>query len=212
MTDVPGGHRFVILHGWENRRPAGHWQHWLAGRLAELGHEVAYPQLPDPDDPELAVWLERLRALLAKPSGARQVTVVCHSLACALWLHAVARGQVAAPVSRVLLVAPPSAGFLRQHPQVAAFAPPPLTAGQLAGAAGRTRIVCGDDDPCCPEGAPAEFAAPLGLPADVVAGGGHLNTASGYGPWPGVLDWCLAAAGDDPLRGLDQAEGGGART
>ncbi|SHM11037.1 RBBP9/YdeN family alpha/beta hydrolase [Actinacidiphila paucisporea] len=211
MTDVPSGHRFVILHGWENHRPAGHWQHWLAGRLTGLGHEVAYPQLPDPDDPGLAEWLGELRTLLAEPAG-RQVTVVCHSLACALWLHAVARGEVAVPVARALLVAPPSAGFLRQYPQVAAFAPPPLTAGQVAGAAGRTRVVCGDDDPCCPEGALAEFAVPLGLPADVVTGGGHLTVASGYGPWPGVLDWCLAPEGEGPVRGLDPAGGAGART
>ncbi|MFG1810889.1 RBBP9/YdeN family alpha/beta hydrolase [Streptomyces sp. NPDC049040] len=198
MTDVPGGHRFVILHGWQNRRPPGHWQHWLAARLAELGHEVAYPQLPDPDEPDLAVWLAALRALLAGPR--RWHTVVCHSLACALWLHAVAREDTALAVERVLLVAPPSAGFLRQHPQVAAFAPPALAPGRAA-AAGRTRIVCGDDDPCCPEGAATEFGVPLGLPVDIVAGGGHLTPDSGYGPWPSVLDWCLDPSGGAPLRG-----------
>lgn len=205
MTEVPGGHRFVILHGWQNRRPAGHWQHWLAGQLAARGHEVAYPQLPDPDEPDLAVWLAELRGLLAVP---RRHTVVCHSLACALWLHAAARGEAPVPVERVLLVAPPSGGFLRQQPQVAAFAPPPVTRDHLAAAAGRTRIVCGDDDPCCPEGAVPEFAAPLGLPADVVTGGGHLTLDAGYGPWPSVLDWCLAAAGDDPpVRGREADRG-----
>ena len=25
---------FLIVHGWENRRPEGHWQRWLAGALA----------------------------------------------------------------------------------------------------------------------------------------------------------------------------------
>jgi uncharacterized protein len=24
----------------------------------------------------------------------------------------------------------------------------------------------------------------------VVPGGGHLNPASGYGPWPAMRDWC----------------------
>jgi predicted alpha/beta hydrolase family esterase len=200
MTDVPDPRRFVILHGWENHRPPGHWQHWLAGQLTGLGHDVAYPQLPDPDEPELAVWLAELRTLLAGPPGQR-VTVVCHSLACALWLHAVAAGQQAVPVERVLLVAPPSGGFLRQHPQVAAFAPPPLTPVQVAGAAGHTRIVCSPDDPCCPEGATAEFAAPLHLPADVIPAGAHLNPASGYGPWPALLAWCLTPDPDTPITG-----------
>jgi predicted alpha/beta hydrolase family esterase len=202
MTDVPSRQRFVILHGWENHRPPAHWQHWLAGRLTALGHEVDYPQLPEPDDPDLARWRAELRTLLAGPRGQR-VTVVCHSLACALWMHAVARGDVVVPVERALLVAPPSAGFLRQQPPVAAFAPPRLTHGQPAGAAGRTRIVCSDDDPVCPEGAVAEFGVPLGLPADVVTGGGHLNPDAGYGPWPSVLDWCLAPPGDTPVRGRD---------
>ena len=44
---------FLILHGWQNHRPKDHWQHWLADRLGELGHQVTYPQLPDPDDPDL---------------------------------------------------------------------------------------------------------------------------------------------------------------
>jgi predicted alpha/beta hydrolase family esterase len=200
MTDVPNGQRFVILHGWQNHRPAGHWQHWLAGRLTALGHEVAYPQLPAADDPDLGAWLAELRTLLAGPAR-RPVTVVCHSLACALWLHAAARGLPSVPVERVLLVAPPSAGFLRQHPQVAAFAPPQLTPEQPAGAARRGRIVCGDDDPCCPEGGAAEFGTRLGLPADVITGGGHLNPDRGYGPWPSALDWCLSPHSDIPVRG-----------
>ena len=60
MTETPtanDGRAFLILHGWQNHRPAAHWQHWLADRLTDLGHEVAYPQLPEPDDPDLERWL-----------------------------------------------------------------------------------------------------------------------------------------------------------
>jgi predicted alpha/beta hydrolase family esterase len=28
------------------------------------------------------------------------------------------------------------------------------------------------------------------MAATIVEGGGHLNVASGYGPWPQVLAWC----------------------
>jgi predicted alpha/beta hydrolase family esterase len=38
--------RVLIRHGWQNRRPEGH---WLAGRLRDDGHEVRYPQFPEPD-------------------------------------------------------------------------------------------------------------------------------------------------------------------
>ncbi len=42
---------YLLLRGWENRRPAAHWQHWLAGELAIAGAQVLYPQLPEPDEP-----------------------------------------------------------------------------------------------------------------------------------------------------------------
>ncbi|MDX2809738.1 RBBP9/YdeN family alpha/beta hydrolase, partial [Streptomyces scabiei] len=119
MTQTPtadGPRAFLILHGWQNLRPAAHWQHWLADRLTDLGHEVAYPQLPEPDDPDLERWLAELDALLGELAG-RRITVVCHSLACLLWLHAVARDDVlSGPVDRVLLVAPPAPEVALDHP------------------------------------------------------------------------------------------------
>lgn len=198
MSESPADHGFLLLHGWQNHRPAGHWQHWLAERLTDLGHAVDHPQLPDPDHPDLDRWLAELRTRLGALHG-RRITVVCHSLACVLWLHAAARGAVPVPVDRVLLVAPPSAGFLERNPEIAEFTPPPVTAGQLSAAARRTRIAGSDNDPCCPEGAEAAYGTPLGLPADVLAGAGHLGTDAGYGPWPSLLTWCLDPSDETPL-------------
>lgn len=201
MTETPptsteNGRAFLILHGWQNHRPVGHWQYWLADRLADLGHEVVYPQLPEADDPDLERWLAELDALLGELEG-RRVTVVCHSLACLLWLHAVARDDVlSGPVERVLLVSPPSAEVALEHPEIAEFAPPPLTPERLAAAASYTRIVGTDNDPYCPRGAATAYAEPLGLPADVLPGEAHLNPGSGYGPWPSLLDWCLRASSE----------------
>ncbi|MEV5607201.1 alpha/beta hydrolase [Streptomyces sp. NPDC052225] len=187
MSDSTGGRdrqSFLLVHGWQNRRPEGHWQRWLAGELSAR-HDVAYPQFPEPDLPELDVWVRELERWLA--SDAPRV-VVCHSLGCLLWLHAVARGVVGPGVERVLLVAPPSASFVASHPEIAGFAPPPLAVGQVTGA----RIVAGDDDPCCPEGALAAYGRPLGIGTDVVGGAGHLSIDDGYGAWPSVLAWCTA--------------------
>ncbi|MEU5954140.1 alpha/beta hydrolase [Streptomyces sp. NPDC047525] len=183
---------FLILHGWQNHRPEGHWQRWLAGELTARGGRVAYPQLPAPDDPQLETWLGQLHDLLAQEGEAgdgRERVIVCHSLAVLLWLHAVARGGVRA--DRVLLVAPPSSEVLAGYEEVAGFAPPKVTAEQVAAAAGETRLVAADDDPYCPGGAAGEYGLPLGLDTDVVPGGAHLDLDAGYGPWPSVLDWCL---------------------
>ncbi|MFI9587654.1 RBBP9/YdeN family alpha/beta hydrolase [Streptomyces sp. NPDC052236] len=183
---------FLILHGWQNHRPEGHWQHWLAGELTRLGHRVDYPQLPDPDDPDLESWLEELRRrldALAAQGGER--VVVCHSLAVPLWLHAVARGpeSMRIDVDRVLLVAPPSREVLTKYEEVAGFAPPVLPT--LPALPGTVRLVGTDDDPHCAGGAAEHYGRPLALDTDTVPGGAHLDLDAGYGPWPAVLAWCL---------------------
>lgn len=176
---------YLILHGWQNHRPKGHWQHWLTDRLRALGHDVDYPQLPDADDPDLEMWLAELRRRL--DLGGPRV-VVAHSASVLLWLHAVARGLVGdGDVDRVLLVAPPSASVVVGHPEIAEFAPPE---GELT-LPGVTRLVAGDDDPYCPEGAGAVYGDPLGIPTEIIPGAGHLDLDAGYGPWPAVLEWCL---------------------
>ncbi|MFG2356015.1 RBBP9/YdeN family alpha/beta hydrolase [Streptomyces sp. NPDC048521] len=185
---------YLILHGWQNHRPKGHWQHWLADRLTALGHRVGYPQLPDPDAPDLDVWLGELALHLEQMDGSGERVVVAHSASALLWLHAAARGmKQLRHADRVLLVAPPSASFLAGQPVVTAFAPPALDF-TLPGPA---RLVAGDDDPYCPQDAATLFAEPLGIPADILPGAAHLDLDAGYGPWPAVLDWCLT--GTTPL-------------
>ncbi|MFM9445466.1 RBBP9/YdeN family alpha/beta hydrolase [Streptomyces acidiscabies] len=236
---------FLILHGWQNHRPEGHWQHWLAARLTDLGHEVVYPQLPDPDNPELDVWLAEFERHLTAPArdslrpghqptppydltapghqptpnrdltppghqpapaddltpAPRDLTeptpapttptrpriVIAHSLATVTWLHALARNLPGLDaVARTLLVSPVT--VVTDYPEIAGFALPPLTGLTPPSP---TRIVAGDDDPYCPEGAQAAYGDPLGVTAEVLPGAGHLTPDDGYGPWPSVLEWCL---------------------
>jgi uncharacterized protein len=114
--------------------------------------------------------------------------VVCHSLACLLWLHHVAEREP--QVERVLLVSPPSqSSGVRE---IASFFPLPPPAPPPG-----ARLVCSDDDAYCPEGATALYGEPLGIPVDVLPGLGHLNPDAGYALWPSVEVWCLD--GDGPI-------------
>jgi predicted alpha/beta hydrolase family esterase len=178
---------FLILHGWDNFRPPGHWQRELATALQQRGERVVYPQLPDAARPRLDAWREAAdEALREAAAGGARVTVVAHSLGAALWLGARPAGPAQEAVERVLLVAPPSPGFLRQNPEIAEFAE--LTPSRPAA---DTLIVASDDDPCCPEGAAVVHGEPLGIPVVTIPGAGHLTPATGYGEWPSVLEWCL---------------------
>ena len=170
--------RVLILHGLDGSGP-GHWQHWLAGQLRDRGEDVLFPDLPDASDPKLEAWLEALAPLRGSDD-----TVVCHSLACCLWLHHRARGGAAA--RRVLLVAPPCRDDV---PAIADFFPVPVRRGLVPEA----ELWATDNDPYCPPGAASAFADPLGNACEVSEGMGHLNPDVGLGPWPRVLDWLYGA-------------------
>ncbi|MFE6257484.1 RBBP9/YdeN family alpha/beta hydrolase [Agromyces sp. NPDC057865] len=184
----------LILHGWQNRRPDGHWQRWLAGELEATGAIVRYPQLPEPDEPVLDDWL---RALDAELDGTDpdDLTVVAHSLGCLLWLaHAARRaerGEGAPLARRVVLVAPPAPDVVRGIPEIAAFEPTldGATRDALTATAWeRVTIVAGTEDPFCPEGAERTYAIPLDAEYVEVVDGGHLTIDDGYGPFPRVRD------------------------
>jgi predicted alpha/beta hydrolase family esterase len=183
---------FLILHGIANHRPPEHWQHQLADALRERGEHVSYPGLPDPDAPSLEVWRAELERLLAElPAGER--VVVCHSLACLLWIgHAAAVAQ-AGPVDRVALVSPPLAERLPLAG--AAFGLGSLDAGAVRRASRRRPLVlAGSEDPYNPPGAGPTYAEPLGAELVVLEGAGHITPDEGYGAWPAMLDWCDTAS------------------
>lgn len=183
--------RFLLLHGYRNHRPPEHWQSWLADRLRGRGEQVLYPQLPDADGPDPAVWLDALAAEYARFGDGERV-VICHSLSCTLWYLAARAGNLSRPADRLLLVAPASPSALIGL-GLGTFAPENWKVEVLAASvAGTIRLVASDNDPTSPE-APASslYGQPLGLDAETLPGAGHLSADDGYGPWPAALRWCL---------------------
>jgi len=188
MTTATVRPQFLILHGWQNRRPTGHWEHWLADRLIAAGHDVSYPQLPEPDLPVLKDWLAVIEHEITRRPHTEHV-VIAHSLSVVAWLHLVDQGSVHLPVSRALLVAPPSPQFLAATSELREFELPAQFVN-LARASSVTppRIVCSDNDPYCQP--PADTIYQGGLDVDRLDGAGHLDMVAGYGPWWSALRWC----------------------
>ncbi|WP_255820923.1 alpha/beta hydrolase [Agromyces endophyticus] len=102
--------------------------------------------------------------------------------------------------ARVVLVAPPSDGFLEQTPEIAGFiaggtdADDDARAGVAAALAAASLeapiVVQSDADPCSPAGT-TSFADAFELDRVIVPGGGHLTIEDGFGPLPLVLDLVL---------------------
>ena len=185
--------RFLVLHGWQNRRTTEHWQWHLVDRLRTDGEQVLYPQMPSPDEPRLSEWLELLVAEWSQMGGGERV-VLAHSLSCLLWMHAATRRVLHPVADRVLLVAPPSPTKISGIPEVSEFAITPgdeLLVAVAASSRSRVRLVASDRDEYSPDGPAAEiYGRPLALDAEVLPGAGHLSGEDGFGPWPGVHAWC----------------------
>lgn len=183
--------RFLILHGFGNRRPRTHWEWWLTEQLRLRGEVALYPQMPKPEAPVLEQWLELLAAEWEQLGEGERI-VICHSLACALWYQAAARGVFPEPADRVLFVAPAGATVL-SRPEMSAFLPSGWCADVLRPSCrAAIRLVASDADPCCVEGPAAEvYGEPLELDSETLPGAGHITSADGFGPWPKVLEWCL---------------------
>jgi predicted alpha/beta hydrolase family esterase len=195
--------RYLLLHGLGGIGP-DHWLVWLSGELRARGHVARIRKLPTPNAPDFDTWLstmrERLAALgdpAAVPEGEDhgELIVVGHSLGGRLWLHHAQDLQPGLPVAdRVALVAPP-------------LLPPPsdgvesgfydldLDRVDAASVAHHTRVVVSTNDPYWPDGGAIDgFATPLGLPVDVIGDHRHVEPQDGFGPWPGLLAWCLGEA------------------
>ena len=193
--------RVLIIHGWTNKRPVGHWQRRLAAALRAQGHVVSYPQLPNTDDPQLDDWLEVVEAELAQLAEVpgregEELIVVAHSLGCVTWMHVALRKSFAELPSRVLLVAPPERAPISPVPSFLVAEEDAVLGDALRAASKSVLIVGSDADPWQPSGIQAGVAEKVGMTAVVIPGAKHFSTLDGFSQWQGVIDWVNDSSAD----------------
>jgi len=186
--------KVLIIHGWTNRRPVGHWQRSLAATLRDQGHLVSYPQLPNPDQPILDEWLEVLTAELDQfdevaSRASEPLIVLAHSLGCVAWMQLADRGLLKQPADRVLLVAPPEPAPISPVPTFVMDLSDGRAERMIKGSAREVTLVGSDADVWQPSGIQAGVGDMIGLQAVVVHGAKHFSTLDGFTQWQGVIDW-----------------------
>lgn len=186
--------KVLIVHGWTNRRPVGHWQRSLAAALRDQGHLVSYPQLPNPDQPILDEWLEVLTAELDQfdevaSRASEPLIVLAHSLGCVAWMQLADRGLLKQPADRVLLVAPPEPAPISPVPTFVMDLSDGRAERVVKGSAREVTLVGSDADVWQPSGIQAGVGDMIGLQAVVVHGAKHFSTLDGFTQWQGVIDW-----------------------
>ncbi len=183
--------RILIIHGWGNERPVGHWHRLLATQLRQAGHVVAYPQLPDTELPSLEKWLAVLKVELdmLKEAGDGELIVFAHSLGCLTWLHIAQSGVLQEQASRVLLVAAADPELCGEVPSFQLDLYSPEVKAKTHSASLSTLFVGSDSDPWQPRGVAETFSKPLELPFTLIMGAGHFAVEEGWTPWAGVINW-----------------------
>ncbi|WP_439114926.1 RBBP9/YdeN family alpha/beta hydrolase [Hydrogenophaga sp.] len=159
---------------------AKHWQTWLAERLPRAHCLTPLGR----DNLSLGARIADLEAAIARQSA--PVLLVAHSGGCVLVAHWVRQTALAQRVSGALLATPP----IFDRPLPPAY--PPLDALDAAGwlpvprrrlpfpslvAASRNDVL-GEFDAVC------QLARDWGSDVEDLGEVGHLNPASGFGPWP----------------------------
>ena len=148
-----------------------HWQRRWAGKLAT----ARFVEQSDWDHPELSAWTAAIAA--AAHSATRPIVFVAHSLGVASLLHALSALD-GADIRGAFLVAPPcDAGLAPIHCAAfacEAFGPLPFGAD----------LAASRDDAYCPYDRAQAMARQWGATLIDAGLAGHLNVASGHGPWP----------------------------
>ena len=174
----------LIVPGLGNSGP-DHWQSRWQARIATARRiEQADWNNPDPAD-----WTARIAA--AVNASVRPVVLIAHSCGCAAVLRAApyfADGRVRG----VFLVACTDSDDPAADEDVRCFAPMPLE--KLAFPA---MVIASRDDPYVSFERAEAICAALGARLADAGAAGHINAASGHGPWPEGL---VSLAGF--LRGL----------
>ncbi|UIJ70413.1 alpha/beta hydrolase [Aurantimonas sp. HBX-1] len=159
-----------------NGSPPGHWQfHWAEGdERAEMIEQENWSK------PLFTDWLHALEARIV--GSAPGVILVAHSLGCSL-VAALASRPAASHVGGALLVAPADARALSErYPTVGAFA------AAADGALPFTSLlVASRNDPFMSFEQAERQAANWGSTLYDLGEAGHINIASGFGPWPDAM-------------------------
>ena len=167
--------RLVIVPGLHGSG-AEHWQSWLHGQIAgAVRVEQEFWSVPDVER-----WADRI-AETVDALGSGPHVIVAHSFGCLAALHATAR-YPGLGVAQMLLVAPAEPtrfNLANALPQA------PL--------ATRTCVVASDNDPWMSATNAHAWAQRWGSDWINLGNAGHINTESGYGPFPLAREWAAGA-------------------
>ncbi len=161
----------LIVPGLGNSGPT-HWQR----RWGERFRTARFVEQDDWDNPTLDDWVSRIEREIIMAT--RPVVLVAHSLGVSAVVHT-ARRLKDTKVRGGFLVAPPDLEGPAVPQETRPFVSVPEDPLPFP-----SMVVASTTDPFCSVERAAEFAMSWGSDFHVAGDAGHINVASGHGPWP----------------------------
>jgi len=177
--------RVIVAHGWEGTPEEG-WFPWIKKELEANGFDVFIPQLPDPENPRIQKWVQKLAETVG--SSDEDTYLVGHSMGC----QTIARYLEQLPDDVVVGGAVFVAGFfkrltgLRDDADVQEtdrhWLEAPIDLKKVKTHLKKSIAIFSDDDPFVPQENQDDFKELLGSKIIVEHQGGHFS---------GGLDKCF---------------------
>lgn len=176
----------LIVPGWTGSGPE-HWQSRWERRLSTARRV----EQRDWDTPRLDDWVARI--VEEVEASTRPPVIIAHG--CGIISTVAAAPRIGERLAGAFLVAPADLEGRDLWPATdGGFAP--VSMARLPFPA---KLIGSSTDPYCSAGRARELGSAWGADVSILAGAGHIDTASGHGPWPeGLLTFGLF------LKRLDQ--------
>ena len=95
--------RAFLIHGWDGN-PKNAWFPWAKKELEKKDFEVLVPAMPDPEEPEIKSWVDKLAKTVGNIDG--DTYLIGHSIGCQTILRYLEKLSENEKVKAVILVAP----------------------------------------------------------------------------------------------------------
>jgi uncharacterized protein len=170
---IESGGSVLIIPGLGDSGP----QHWQT--LWEASHpEYCRVRQTEWERPRCSDWVSNLGAAISAANP--PVVLVAHSMGCIAAVHwAATTGNASKQVAAALLVSPPDVEAEMIPVGPSGFAPCPQSRLPF-----KSIVVASTNDPFATLERARTFAAAWGSELVILESAGHINAASGHGPWP----------------------------
>ena len=176
--------RVIIVHGWK-ATPKMHWFPWLKSELEKRRFAAAVPQMPEPENPLLKDWVNKLSNIVGIPD--QNTYLVGHSLG----VITILKYLEALPEKQTIGGAVLIAGFSTPIPDMPRelnnFFTGKIDYKKISSSAKNFMVINSDNDPVVPLYFGELLSDKLDAAFIIMPGAGHIRQDEGFIQFPEAL-------------------------